>query len=320
MSRSIVQKEWVLRKVDEIIYNKFGTNLGTGEPSFISKITDERQRYYWIVPLEADYPRIIEDKRTGSLRYITLHIGKIGEIWIDASTGKPVKVPKRSHLNKTLSDELLRVRNKVERILIRTASLQFARLISLKHMLTPLRNLITIILKREKYILPDTVRGRKLQKFINLLYVNQFITIERGIIRPSPTLRLLFEKLDENYELIQEYVIKSIIENSYQTIYKEYKIRVLHPYIQISSSYYDYALSAQELISLSEEDLWEAYSVIYGVYSSRRRFRFDEYLRELSQKSVEILIPAGEGIWSGNEKIFRDLVSQFPKESLVRTI
>jgi hypothetical protein len=70
-------------------------------------------------------------------------------------------------------------------------------------------------------------------------------------------------------------------------------------------------LSVHDLIELDEDDLWEAYSTVYGTASSKRHFRFDDYLRELGQESINLLRQTEAGYWQGDEKVFETLEHNF---------
>jgi len=319
----IVHEGVILAKAKEIIYNKLGTNLGARSPILQSKIIKDKEKQFWIVPLEADYPRIIEDQRTGTLKYVIFHIGKVGEIVFETKKGKPLQVPRRSNLDYAIGEELTRIRTRIENLLLRTASFQFAKLVHMKHIMSPLLNIITNILKHNEFELPDmeTKRGQNIIRYVELLEKRKFIHLKEPIVYPSADLQSLFQETGENYSRTLEYVLKDIIENEYDIVYRKYKVRVLFPYIQISSSYYDYALSAQDLIAMSEEDLWFAYSSLYRKFSSRRRFRFVEWLRELSQEGVELLYETPRGAYQGNRQIFAKMLDQFPeRQEITRTI
>jgi len=317
----VVHEGVVLAKTEEIIYNKLGTNIGAGRPVLEAKTIDDKKKQFWIVPLEADYPRIIKDQRTGTLKYVVFHIGKVGEIVFEPRRGRPLRVPKRGNLDYTIGEELTRIRTRIENLLLRTASLQFARLVHMKHIMSPLLNLITSILKHDMFEMPDleSRRGQNLLRYVDLLKKRDFVHLTGSIVRPSADLQDLFQRTNENYSRTIEYVLKDMIENEYDTIYRQYKVKVLFPYIQISSSYYDYALSARDLIAMSEEDLWFAYSSLYRKVSSRRKFRFVEWLRELSQEGVGLLYESPQGAYQGNSKIFAKMLNQFPEE-ITRTI
>lgn len=311
-----IDKEWVINKTNEIIYNRFGMNIGPGEPQLQSEIRGGKERHYWIVPLEVDYPRIIEDQSTRTRRYVVFHLGKLSEVKFDADRGEPLELPARTFLSNSVQKELVRIRDRVERLMVRTASYNLARLVSLKHMMSPLSNLVTTSLRRGSYLLPDelSTRRSKIQKYVDLLVNRGLLIFDQGIVEPSPTLWELYDRLQKDYSGVIEHALKDIIENSYDTLYETHNIRILHPYIQISSSYYDYALSAQDLVAMSEDDLWEAYWGLYKTYSERRRFRFDDYLRELSQEGVDILVEAGKGAWKGSEDIFERMQKDFSIE------
>jgi hypothetical protein len=312
-----VDRSWVLSKTAQIIYNKFGTNVGSGDPELQVETTNGSKREFWTVPLEVDYPRIIDDQVTRTRRYVVFHLGKLAELRFDANRGKPLNVPNRALLSASVERELIQIRDRVERLMVRTASYKLAKLVSLKHMMSPLANLITSSLRRESYTLPDveSTRRRQIQKYVDLLVDRKFLVHDHDVVEPSPDLWLLFERLEKRYSDVIEYVFKDIIENAYEIVYKSYNIRILHPYVQISSSYYDYALSAQDLVALSEDALWEAYSELYKAHSERRRFRFDDYLRELSHEDVNILEERQKGVWQGNREIFEKMRQELPIEA-----
>jgi len=222
----VVHEGIVLSKTKEIIYNKLGTNIGAGRPVLQSKTIDDKEKLLWIVPLEADYPRIVKDQRTGSLKYVVFHIGKVGEIVFEPKICRPLQVPKRSNLDYTIGEELSRIRTRVENLLLRTASLQFARLVHIKHIMSPMLNLITSILKHEAFEIPslETVRGQNLLRYVDLLRKRNFVHLTGLIVRPSADLQDLFQETNENISRTLEGVLKDIIENEYDAIYRQYKI------------------------------------------------------------------------------------------------
>jgi len=296
----------VKAKAEEIIYNRLGTNLAAGQPEFMEK------RRVWTVPLELDLPRVVEDKRTKELKYVVFHLGNVGALEIDNRILKPIGIPRRSDLNTVVEDKLLSIRSKVENLLLHTASLQFAKLVSIKHMMTPLANLITSVLKHDSYALQSgQSTWRSVVSYSNLLEKKDFLVRDGNEVRPSAMLQTLYQELGGDLDGTIEHVLKSIIENDYETIYRDFKIKTLSPYVQISSTYYDYALSVHDLIELSEDDIWEAYSTLYGTASKKRHFRFDDYLRELGQESINLLRQTESGYWQGDEKVFETLEHDF---------
>jgi hypothetical protein len=147
--------------------------------------------------------------------------------------------------------------------------------------------------------------------YANLLEKKDFLVRDGTEVRPSATLQSLYQKLGGDLDSTIEHVLKDIIENDYEVIYSDFRIKTLSPYVQISSTYYDYALSVHDLIELDEDDLWEAYSTVYGTASSKRHFRFDDYLRELGQESINLLRQTEAGYWQGDEKVFETLEHNF---------
>ncbi len=297
----------VKEKAEEIIYNKLGTNIAPGEPEFVAG------KRLWVVPLELDFPMVIDDKRTGNLNYVVFRLGKIGALKIDDRFLKPLETPRRTDLNQAVEEKLVNIRNKVESLLVQTASLQFARLVSLKHMMSPLESLVTTVLKRDSYPLPDKHRAmwRSVLNYIELLVKRELLVREGDDVKPAGLLQEIHQTVKGDINQTLELVLKEVIEKEYETIYHDYKIKILHPYVQISSAYYDYALSAHELIALSEEDLWDAYSNMYGGFSKKRWFRFDNYLRELSDDKVKLLNQVETGVWEGDRAVLEKLESDY---------
>jgi hypothetical protein len=299
--------ERVREKAEEIIYNRLGTNIAPGEPEFFAG------NKLWVVPLELDLPRVIDDKRTGNLSYVVFRLGKIGALKIDDRFLKPVETPKRTDLNQAVEEKLVNIHNKVESLLVQTASLQFARLVSLKHMMSPLETLVTKVLKRDSIPLPDkhSAMWRSVFNYVELLVKRELLVREGDEVKPAGLLQEIHQTVEGDINKTLELVLKEVIEKEYETVYHDYKIKILHPYVQISSAYYDYALSAHELIALSEEDLWDAYSNLYGGFSKKRWFKFDNYLRELSDDKVKLLNQVETGIWEGDRDVLEKLESTY---------
>jgi hypothetical protein len=305
----VVRQEIITKKVSQILYNRLGTNLGSGEP-YLETLGN---RQVWVVPLLADCPRIINDRRTESLKHIIYRIGEIGEIKLDAKTIKPLAVPNRSELNETIHKEMLTIRKRVEDLLLRTASINYARLVTTKHLMSPLTNLITNILKHHQYEIPETQYGQNIYRYVSVLEKRDFAKVHGNFVYPSGLLTELFNKMNNSYNKTQEIVLKDLIENEYDILYRKYGIRILYPYIRVPSTYYDYAISSQDLIGMSEDDLWLAYTSSYGSLSSRTRFRFTEWLREMCQEGINLLYETSKGYYEGNPELFEEMLKNIPE-------
>jgi hypothetical protein len=116
-----------------------------------------------------------------------------------------------------------------------------------------------------------------------------------------------------------ERVLNEIMLSHYDYLYYDLKLRQLAPYVRISTTYYDYALSVNNLVAMIVDDLREAYVDIYGTSSPKKTFRFNEYLRELSTEGVNIMEQVTEGVWRGDENIFRTLFQNNPLNDFVVT-
>ena len=304
MSRKLIAPKVLKHKVDDIIYNRIGTSVGAGTP----KIKEYEGQKIWVIPIEADYPRIIRDQEKNIIKYKLLHIGKVGEILLDEN-GEPIKIPSRIELDRKIDEELTNVQNRISRLLLRTESNKYAKLVSIKHLANPITNIITDVVLLHEFEIPslDTKLGTKIMNYANVLERLKFIMIEDNVIKESVYLQELFNKTDENIDLTLELVLTDMIENEYETFYN---VNPLGPYIKIPSSYYDYAISAQDLITLSMDDLWNAYYSNYPGYTALQKFRFPDWLRVLSNKNIEILTKTNSG-FQGNDSVFDIMVDEF---------
>ena len=202
-----IDKKQAIEIASDIIYYRLGSTLGAGTPELGETIIENKVIPIWIVPIRADHPRYLEDYSTKLTEHVILHLGKLAEIEIDAQTGEDLTIPNRHTINGSFSDRLDSVRRNVEKILIRTASKRFAKLINVRYMLTPVNSIITNLLSKKKLKLEELI-NINYQKYIDLLQRSDFLVIGDGIISPSPNLSELFvrflEKSDNKSTAITE--------------------------------------------------------------------------------------------------------------------
>lgn len=294
----------VKQRVDDIIYNRIGTSVGSGVP----KLKEKEDKITWSIPLIADYPRIIRDQSTSIIKYKILHIGNVGEIILDEN-GEPIKIPSRFELDKKIEEELFSVQSRISRLLLENEASKYAKLVSIKHMANPLTNIITNILIKHNFELPnlDTNFGRKIVGYVDLLVRMKLISREGNIVSETLYLQKLYDSTNNDIDTTLELVLKDMIENEYQTFYS---VNPLSPYIKIPSTYYDYALSAQDIITLSMDDLWEAYISTYPGNAARQQFRFPDWLRVLSNRNICILSKTSSG-FQGHDEVLDVMTDDF---------
>jgi hypothetical protein len=301
-----------------IIYDRIGSTLGIGTPELGETELNNETIPIWIVPLKADYPRSFVDYTTKLPQEVVLHLGDVGEIEIDARTGEEISVTHKHTIGKSVFDRMDNVRRGVEKLLVRTASLQFAKLVNVKYMFSPIRKIVTNVLDNGKVSFSELTDVGYNPRYVTLLERSNFVVVEEKIVRPSPTLSDFYTRnrqqmeRDEALNTTIEGVLNEIIHGHYDFVYNTLKLRQLAPYVQISTTYYDYALSINNLFSASEDDLKEAYKDVYGM-NQKKDFGFRTYLNELSMNQVGIMRQTKTtGLWRGNEKIFQTMTEQNP--------
>jgi len=301
---SVFEKTAILvrKRAEDIIYDRLGTSIGAGNPR--RELLEGN--YIWRVPLESDYPRIVKDQKNNTLRYSLLHLGTVGEMLFDTD-GEPIEVPHRVSIDFKINEELSKITDNIADLLLRTESGKYAKLVSTRHLASPLSNIITNVLTYDRYQLPDpdTRLGKRIMKYAQILKKrNHIFFVDKYTISPTPELQGLHDTRSD-LEFTIERVLTDVIKNEGHFMSQ---IRLISPYIKVPTSYYDHALSAQSLITLSKEDLLNAYAQNYG-FSARIQFRFADWLRVLINRDVQILEKTSQG-YLGNESVFDTMSEQ----------
>jgi len=321
----VINKDRAKKIAFDYIYDKLGSNMEPGEPTLGDATVDDKQVQIWIVPVNADYPRIFEDVRNNGVHNIVMQLGAVGELEIDAETGEPITTPHRHSVESAVLTELEKIRDSVEKMLVRTASAKLAKLVSLRHMLTPVQTLLTNLMSKQQLHLSYLEASGVKPNYLILLKRSNFIDIDdkEMTIRPTKVLNGLYEQFwqkGEESEAITrtlEVAVEEILLNDYNFIYNELKLRTLAPYVHIASSYYNNALAVNDLVEIHEDALAETWQRIYGINNIRKQFKFPEYLRQLSIPNIGIMEPAGNNAWRGNEDIFKEMSKDNPLKKVI---
>ncbi len=320
-----ISKDRAVEIASDIIYDRPGSVLGCGVPDIGQADVDGLAAPIWVVPIVADYPRHFEEFSTRSAQDIVLRLGKVAEIEIDAETGEAIRIPNRASVNRTASDKVEEIQRSVEQLLLRTANVQFARLVSVKYMLGPVQTIMTRLLRDGRFSISEVEGAGYSANYLTLLQLANVAKVERetDIVYPSSTIEELYAQFSSTMPHADaiattiERVIQDILLNHYDFVYSELKLRQLTPYIQVSSTYYDLALSVDNLVEISEDELMQSYEETYGVTTQRRHFKFSDYLDQLSLPNVSIMKNVSEKVWRGNDEIFHGMQSSNPLKGFV---
>ncbi|NIT55976.1 MAG: hypothetical protein GWN00_06975, partial [Aliifodinibius sp.] len=99
-----------------------------GEIPGIKQIRLSDNEKYWIASVAADIGKVIKDEVLGQVKSRSSHFDNIGEIRIEVNTGRVIKYTYKRQVISNLDNQLVNIRNNVERALRDVASLQLAKL------------------------------------------------------------------------------------------------------------------------------------------------------------------------------------------------
>jgi len=240
-----------------------------GNLTSVGRIKSESGK--WIAELRTDYPRWIKDEKNAEepiLRYIPMDA--IGQIIFDSDMNV-IQATTRSECGQKIWSRLDLWKMQAERIMVEASADQLAMTRGADQFLSP----VVIILDN----LRNPVDGKPLitraqvqagdpnwLKYLALLAeleIVRYLPEEKGWTRGGTFLQLE-EKASKKEMDFGRVVFAHLLKNRYPTIRDNFRINIFEKSIHVDSSYYWFALDAEEPVAISRRSLFDRYRFSYN--------------------------------------------------------
>lgn len=296
------------KDAERFAYNIIRSELGNipylGTPELIDN--------EWIIPIIVRYPRIIFDDKgkPKKTRFMQFEIDET--IKINALNGELVERPRYYDMARDIELNLKKIRNTVEKALVKVGADRFSKLPFPAHMHTPITDILSWLLVNDTLNLETDLSliGDEREKYMQ----NIEVLGEIGLVRRSDSLILPGSYLVE----IETREVKSTPEklSDALTFFFEkgyYKLESVHqvlgPHLTLSAYCYEKSLEYSELVPISYSMFDGAVQDLYR--EEVKRIKLPRYLLQLegvgliTEKTIH-----GSKVWYGKEDIFSKIMGE----------
>jgi hypothetical protein len=247
-----ISKEEIISIANNYIRKHFGDVPGVRN----AKLDLEKN---WILEIGADIMKVIRDDQSGAAKVRFLRFDDLGKIIIDLN-GNVKEKPYRADLAKDIILKMRKNYLNVAKILTEIAPVNFADLIIVEHMLAPLEKLVLNLSFKGKLELINIPLNSR--KYIDILKRLNLIEIKNSKVFPSNDF-ILLEEEKKSLEELKRSILKLVVQKEVHTLKDDFNIKVLGPYINLSSICYTTSLQANDIIHFTYETLKRNYDRIY---------------------------------------------------------
>lgn len=292
----------IAKEVNRYILQKYGNLVYTGQPSF-----DDKTRT-WIVNLQSDYPRLIQDDRSPNERIVKfLSMKNLGTIRFSEEL-KPLDATSRDDCIRNLNTFLKMWQERAERIIVTASSDQLARIGETQWVLAPVRMIVSNLLQKET-IYDDEIerespiKEQKLENYLKLLESLDLVRrVDNGYTHGNLFTTLL-EKLKNNIMDFKTAILSCIIRERYSMLREVFDISQLETFVHVDSCYYKPALEAEKILHLKRDTIINYYVVLYGRKSP---IRLTYILDELVGANA---LKYSDKYYYGNQELFDKMLN-----------
>jgi hypothetical protein len=304
-----------VRELDDplsVVYMKILRHYGAG--CYPKKPLDRGE--YWSIPIDAYYPKIIQDEKSGRERILTFYLDNIAEIHVQKENLKIIQAPTQKNMKDLVLLKRAEIRSIVEKDLIKILGdpklrIKFGKLKFALFGLQPVYRTIISLLDEQ---FPTYVELEEMG-YIDL--INLIVDLGYASFSQEQPKRLLpTSKLTELYVQMKSDVVTAeaflglMLANHYEYLAKTLRIIHFVPYVRVSTSYYGSAIEYGDLIRITEKKLRRnIHEYYWGTPSPtiKKKFGIPTLVKELVE--ADVLEYDGPYI-TGREEIFNELIQR----------
>jgi hypothetical protein len=302
-----ISKEEARKTAYQMIKESFGNIPSIGAMNYDSSSNS------WLIQINAKYPRITFDKiqeRPKKVRFMNFE--NLGMIKIDANTGVITEKPRYYDLRGEIIKKIDLIHTTVQKALVKTGANKFSKLPLSEHMHTPIEDIVSILLIKDKIDLTRDFSGISSEDFEKYLKNIEMLT-RVGLVRRNENLIIPDNALIEIEQSVEEVAIKLSKALAYFFFvgyeYIESIKQVLGPHLTISGYIYEKSLEYGEITEVGYGEIIE--NIQFAHTQPLKMVKLPRYLIQLSEVGlIDTTVLKGENFWTPREDIFTDVIRQ----------
>lgn len=295
-----ISKEIAEKIAYDFIRNKYGNIPHPEEPTL--------EKGVWIVPIDINYPRIFIDKfENKPIKTRFIKLTNVGNIKVSAMNGEILDSTRFFDITRTLDNALAKIRDNIEKVLVKVGARNFSILPFPEHIHTPILDILSVLLTEERFRLeeflpPDEWTIAKYKNYVNILEKVGLVRITEGnFIIPGN----LFSEMEKMFEGKEDFgfdkklssLLAIFFEHGYGFI--ESVREVLGPHLTISGYIYRESFEFGEILTFTRGNIEESLTDPY------KKVKIPRYLIQLERIGlIEEGRQKGENIWFPKKDIF----------------
>lgn len=300
---------------EDILISKMNDELSWNVGSLVRTKNFIKEKEEYTSTIVCFYPRFFKDDKD-NIRY-----RKYLEIPLAAiKFNKDIKLiaqPDKQLLGNIVKLRLDTINRRVRDILMKVSSSYFIHFEEINFMLTPIQLIVSALVEREVLYETDIEQLEKKERIRQYLQLLQSIGL---IKRDFNSWKITGEFIRLHEELkspvkLSNTIIKLILEENYEMVYDILGIKVLAPYVNASTSYYQKAVETKSLISISVNRFKNELSEILGVSNDKAMMYIHRLIEHNLLKRENNLISGNKEIYDNIEK-YKMMIMQQPSFSI----
>lgn len=287
-----INKKEAQKRAHFFVREKYGNLPSVGIP--------EIQDNLWIIPINVKYPRVFLDSTTNKPKKVRyMNFEHVGEIKIDSNNGDIVDKPRYWDIRSEIKAKLDFVQINVQKALVKTGAQNFSKLPFSEHMHTPIEDIISYLLLRDKIDLEIELAflsDDEKEKYLK----NIDLMISTGLIRKNDNLILpdnAFIEIEGSSGNISTKLSKALsyfFAQGYDNISSIQQ--VLGPYLTISGYIYGQSIEYDDVIPVEFSEIQSLIQQSYG--QAIKQMKIPRYLIQLSEVGLlDQCSTSGEETW-----------------------
>jgi len=299
---SPINKKDAQKRAHLFVREKYGNLPSVGIP--------EIQDNVWIIPINVKYPRVFFESATNKPKKVRyMNFERIGEIKIDANNGDIVDKPRSWDIKSEIKGKLDFVQLTVQKALVKTGAQNFSKLPFSEHMHTPIEDIISFLLLKDKIDLETELsilseeEKEKYLKNIDLLITTGLIRKNDNFVLPDNAF-VEIERSSDNISSKLSKALSYFFAQGYDNISSIQQ--VLGPYLTISGYIYGQSIEYDDIIPVEYSEIQALIQQSYG--QSIKQMKIPRYLIQLNE--VGLLDQSscrGEDMWLPKTDILRSV-------------
>jgi hypothetical protein len=297
-----LSREAAAELAEETLISDIGTTPNLGQ------VRESAERF--IFDVDVSYPRVIWDDAADEPRKTRfLRVGKVGEITVDRVRGRVLERPKYYIVQAAIRERIQVISDTVEKGLVKVAADEFAQLPFPVHLHTPVLDVLSWLLIRDKLTIKDlqeipSAPAARITSTLDPLRRVGLIEILDDVVLPGP----LLIGIEQEYEALPLQLSKALalfFREGYEFL--DTVRQVLGAHLRVSGMIYERATEYEDPFPLSIAQIEKDF---VRFYPQERLVKLPRYLVQLEAIGlIQRTTKHGTNLWAANPGIYGRMAS-----------